>query len=504
MYSSTGYEALYVYLGLHLQQGIRDILISERFFQAIILLLFGAIFFFTVFKFFSRYLPGVMVYKTSVPLSKFFWIFASLFLGISVLKFGSGTIVKNYNYESWHDNPYIVARTIEFDPDLKVSAVFDVLSRTASEFSGLLSHTVDKLFSKTHSQLKAPAFFYKSILYAGSSTITDSKLRSQIDLYTKECIEMVMPLVETKDPTMGLIYGFYKSHQADIDNALSQIELPDSKDDGFSSKKTCLDLKESTTELFFDHVDANVSGWDDMFRNQHIRSFSTEQYRNLSYSSALLNHYQDEDWFDIHKGSQVPRGTSKWFQYLSKLVSWDGLLSVIGVVFGFDGNELHGSALAAKRSEEFNQLLSRAPHVKGFITLILIAAFPLLVFPLVAGKWKWLIFWFLSFFSVLLWEPIWTLFYHLITNLALAGETLEYLGELSSSAHLYYAKVVTSRIYYLFSVYSWLQVISGPFFTASMLLSFRPLLKDKEEESAPAFVGEAKSKAMSATSSTQE
>lgn len=504
MYSSTGYEALYVYLGLNLQKGLRDVLISEGFFQATILLLFGGIFFFTVFKFFSRYLPGVMVYRASIPLSKFFWIFASLFMGISVLKFGAGTLVKDYENQSWHDNPYVVSRAVELDPNIKVSAAFDVLSRTASEFSALLSRTVDKLFSKSHSQLKAPAFFYKSILYAGASTINDPKLRSQIDLYTKECIEKVLPLVETKDPTLGLIYGFYKSHQGDVDNALSQIELPNAKDDGFGAKKTCLDLKQSTSELFYDHVDETVDGWDNAFRSQHVRNFSTEQFRNLSYSSALLNHYLDEDWFGIHKGSQVPKGAAKWFQYLSKLISWDGLLSVVGGVFGRDGNELHGSALAAKRSEEFNQLLSRAPHVKGFITLILIAAFPLLVFPLVAGKWKWLVFWFLSFFSVLLWEPIWTLFYHLVTNLALAGETLEYLGELNSSAHLYYAKVVTSRIYYLFSVYSWLQVISGPFFTASMLLSFRPLLKDKEEESAPAFVGEAKSQAMSAATPSKE
>lgn len=496
MFTSTGYEALYIYLGLNLQKGLRQILISEGFFQAIILLIFGSIFLFTVFKFYSKYVPGSLINRGSVPISKFIWIFASLFLGISVLKVGSNSIVKNYENKSWHDNPYVMARAIDLDESIQVSAIFDILSRTSNEFSALISHSVDKLFSKTHSQLKAPSFFYKSIMYAGSSTIDDPKLRGLINLYTNECIEKVLPLVESNNKKLDFISGFFKLHQTELDTTLSQLKVGEFKDGDFGQVSNCLDLKQTVSNRFYDHVDQTTEKWEGAFQDYYIRNFSEEQFKNISYSSALLNHYQDEDWFGINKGSQLPGGTAKWFQYLNKAFSWDGLLSIGGALFNFNGNDLHGSALAARRSEEFNQLLARAPHVKGFITLILIAAFPLLIFPLVAGKWKWIVYWFLTYFSVQLWDPIWTFFYHIITNLSLAGETLEYLGELNSSAHLYYAKVVTSRIYYMYSVYSWLQVLIGPFFTGMMLMSFRPLLKDKEEERAPAFIGEAKSTAI--------
>ncbi|MCB9061477.1 MAG: hypothetical protein H6622_08150 [Halobacteriovoraceae bacterium] len=496
MYSSTGYEALYLYLGLNLQKGLRDILVSESFFQAIVLLTIGCIFFFTTFKFFSKYLPGVLVYRASVPLSKFFWIFVSIFLGISVLKVGSDSFVKNYEGESWHKNPYVASRGVSIDERVEVSALFDILSRSANEFSALLSHLVDKLMTKSHSQLKAPSFFYKSIMYAGATTIDDPDLREEINFYTKECVEKVLPLVETQDRRLDFISGFFKQNQTELDNALSEIKIEGRDGGDFGTSLDCLELKQNVSNSFHSYVDNTTDGWGDTFRDYYIKNFSEEQFKNISYSSALLNHYLDEDWFGINKGSQVPGGAAKWFQYLNKIFTWDGFLSITGSLLGFDGDGIHGSALAAKRSEEFNQLLSRAPHVKGFITLLLVALFPLLIFPVVAGKWKWIVFWFLTYFSVLLWEPIWTLFYHIVTNLAIAGETLEYLGELNSGAHLYYSKVVTSRIYYMYSVYSWLQVLIGPFFTGCMLMSFRGLLKDKEEESAPQFVGETKSTAI--------
>ena len=57
MYSSTGYEALYLYLGLNLQKGLRDILVSESFFQAIVLLTIGAYFSLRLLSFFQSICP---------------------------------------------------------------------------------------------------------------------------------------------------------------------------------------------------------------------------------------------------------------------------------------------------------------------------------------------------------------------------------------------------------------------------------------------------------------
>jgi hypothetical protein len=52
-----------------------------------------------------------------------------------------------------------------------VSFLFDVLSRSAEEISALIARVIDSVFQSTHSQLDAPDFFFKAIMYAGSETI---------------------------------------------------------------------------------------------------------------------------------------------------------------------------------------------------------------------------------------------------------------------------------------------------------------------------------------------
>ena len=61
------------------------------------------------------------------------------------------------------------------------------------------------------------------------------------------------------------------------------------------------------------------------------------------------------------------------------------------------GRETHGAALAAERSQEFSENLTRAPHVAGFIKMALIALFPWLIFPIVAGHWRILFWWMLGY-----------------------------------------------------------------------------------------------------------
>jgi hypothetical protein len=58
MFSNTAYEALYQYLGLELHSQFIAAITSEVFFKATVLLVFGVVFFVTLTKFFSRYMPN--------------------------------------------------------------------------------------------------------------------------------------------------------------------------------------------------------------------------------------------------------------------------------------------------------------------------------------------------------------------------------------------------------------------------------------------------------------
>ena len=110
MFSNTAYEALYQYLGLELHSQFITVITSEVFFKAMVLIIFGVVFFVTAIKFFSRYMPNTLVSKKHLPLSVFAKIIFCLFLGLALLRVGSNTNVRNYYGESWSSNPYIKTR----------------------------------------------------------------------------------------------------------------------------------------------------------------------------------------------------------------------------------------------------------------------------------------------------------------------------------------------------------------------------------------------------------
>ena len=56
--SNTAYEALYQYLGLSLQERLRDIIVSEGFFKMVILIIFGSLFLITCAKYFTRHISS--------------------------------------------------------------------------------------------------------------------------------------------------------------------------------------------------------------------------------------------------------------------------------------------------------------------------------------------------------------------------------------------------------------------------------------------------------------
>jgi len=480
MFSSTAYEALFEYIGLELHSRFIDVLTSHRVFMAVVLMIFGVMFFMTTAQFFSRYLPGSLVKRRSIPLSKYVKIVACLLVGLSLLRIGSSTGVKRYNGDSWHTNSYIVGKSHNVQAEYRVSFIFDILSRTAEETSRLLNRIVDKMFRSANSELEAPSFFYKAIMYAGASTLNDPDLRGAVQVYSDACINRILPLIGSKE-SLDRLDGVFRSDQA-IDLQLAGLAIDTPGRPGFN----CLDAKNEVRQRLSDQSTATgdeVSPLVDKYLS--VTSLNDTTYKNLKMSMSLVDHYlgERETAFGIQKGSQPQEGSARVFQYINRFFSWDGLMSVFG-------RDTHGAALAAQRSQEFSENLTRAPHVAGFIKMAMIAIFPWLIFPIVAGYWRILIWWMLGYTSVLLWAPIWTLFYHVMMGISMSAETLAAFGELSDGISLYSANLIISRMNYMYAVYAWVQLLIGAGFTGSILWFARPILSDSEEESTPEFIGE--------------
>lgn len=488
MFSNSAYEALYQLLGLSLHAKFIEWITGETFFKMLVLMIFGSVFFFTLLKFVSRYLPGSLIDRKQIPLSRFVKIVACLFLGLAILRVGTDATVKDFQGKSWANNAYVRAHASDVEPEYRVSVVFNLMSRTAEELTGLLSRIIDGVFAKEGtSQLTAPNMFYKAIMYAGTTTIDDPDLRDQLRFYSGECFSKIIPSLGATQGRTATDEFFRASGSIDRELADVSIDLGDGK------TTNCLEVKESTYKRLEEFSRAKTEGffkylpWPSIIGVAEARKYDPNAFKNYVAAGALANFYADqtESRLGIQKGAEVPGAAAQNFQVLGRIFSWDGILGMLGM------RDVQGASEAAKRSQEFSEHLARAPHVAGFVRMLLIAVFPFLMFFVVAGKWRVLLIWFWIYFSVLLWTPLWTLLYHVMLGIAQSSEVMEQFGNLNDGVSLYSASVIRHRIYYMFSIYSWLQILVATLTTGSAFMFLKPMLGESSEESAPEFLGTA-------------
>ncbi len=492
MFASTAYEAYYTYIGIYLHEASIKIITSQEFFIAILVLILGVSFLLGSWRYFSKYMPGLFGRGRTVSITFFFKILACFLIGMSLLKVDSSSHVRNFQRMSWHTNPYINSRFPSVDDSYRVSFVFDLLTRSAEEIARFASIVVDRLFAKTNSQLEAPAAFYKAVLYAGSQTIDDPGLRDKIDVYTDSCFDKVLPLLG-QAKTEGRIDEFFKNNGV-VDRELEHI--PIQLEDG--KKITCLNLKEEVRTHLWAYAEEKGAKFSTQYRGKYflpLRQITAEDQRNLIASGALVNHYlsKTEDSMGTQEGAKVEGKLASFLLGWSRFWSFDGFLSFLG-----QGDQV-GAVLTSQRAEKFSEYLQRAPHLKGLVQLFLIAIFPWLVFLVVAGRWRVLIAWFGVYVSVLLWTPIWTLMYHLMTSIALSTELMREFGKISDGVSLYSSSFITAKLYQFYSIYSWVQLIVGPLPT--MILGyglFSSFIKDSQGEEAPSVVTATKDVGMAA------
>jgi hypothetical protein len=489
MFSSTAYEAFYTIIGLHFHEASIKIITSQAILAGILALTFGAAFFFAIWGYFKRYLPGFIGGFQGATLGTFVKLLASFLLGVSLLKVGSLSNVRNHERVSWHGNNYISTKVVDLQENYKVSFLFDLLTQSSEEMANFLGMVVDRLFEKTNSEQHAPSAFYKAILYAGSVSIDDQKIRSMIDLYSGECFDKVIPLIEMANRE-DKISEFFRPYGA-VDNALKEITLPTQNGDEI----TCYDLKEKVNGDLYNYarkVTSKTAKYDEVVSFQVRRDTINE-----TISSALNNYFTEKaetQRLNIQRGAEIPSGGfAKFLMGWKRLTSWDGAVSLFGAEY------LEGASLTADRALQFNEYLKRAPHLKGMVKLFLIAAFPWLIFFVFTGKWKILISWWAVYFSVLLWTPLWTLLYHLMTTVALSTDVLEAFGRMNDGVSLYSSELITNKIYQFYAIYSWLQLIVGPLPTMVLAWGmFTGFLSDSQQESTPAVVSDITSTAKSA------
>ena len=478
MFSNTAYEALYRYLGLVFHAGSIQLITSEPFFKGLILVIFGGLFLLTSWQFVSRHLLGHLVQRHNVPLSKFIKLTFCLVLGISILKVSGRIDVEDFGNQSWAQNSYVKDRVSNLEGSYEVSFVFDLLSRSAEEIGKYLTYAGDYIFGRgKDSYLKSPYAYAKAIMLAGAATIDDDKLRTMTSAYTHKCLQRILPDV-IDDNSDGKLNKMFRTDAA-IDNLLSKIQL--SEDGGLVY--TCRDFKVELTDALDKYAIQKYGKPPE----GAIPSEQSKIAMNVNVSSMLLNHFRNEreTVWGIQRGSSVPGATGTVYQYLGKLFSWDAFVSIF--TFGH-GSNTHGASEAASRAKDFSELLTRAPHLKGIVMMILIGIFPWLIFPVVYGKWQILTWWFWIYLSVCLWTPIWAILYHVMQNIAFTGETLNHLGELSDGVSIYSAQVVLDRIYYLYSVFAMAQLMVPAITTGLAIYFLRPMLSGASAEEKPEFI----------------
>jgi hypothetical protein len=490
MFSSTAYEALYTYLGLHLHSISIELITSQQFFIAVLFLIFGISFLILCFRFASKYLPGVFVTKRPVPLSSFVKLIFGLFLGISLLKVGGSIDIKNHSRASWHKNGYLNQHLPEVYENYKVSFIFKIIAKSGEEIAHFANVLVDKIFQSSNSQIKAPDFFYKAIIMAGAATIDDANLRSKIQLYTNACFAQVLPQIE-KNTGSDLKSQFFNQDD-ELDELLRNIPIKVGNRTidclvikweivsdlrAMAQEKNKVLLKKDAITISMENKGHVINNIYDVFSNW----YNEEAHLNQWASSALSNFYLEKKSgpLGLHKGSIIPNDSAVSLFQILKTSLWTKSLYLTG------NGKYSGAAMAGERALKFSEMLKRAPQVQGIAKMILIFIFPWMIFLVVAGRWKVLIYWGAMYTSVLMWTPIWTFFYHIMTSLAASTEMMAQFGRLSDGISLYGSQLITSKLYSFYAVYSWVQILCGPLPTTMLGFFLSPLLRDTEQDSSP-------------------
>ena len=67
-----------------------------------------------------------------------------------------------------------------------------------------------------------------------------------------------------------------------------------------------------------------------------------------------------------------------------------------------------------------------------------------------------------------------------MSGIALSSEVMQGFKSLQDGISLYSAQLISARVYHLYAVYSWLQILTGTLFTGGLLWAIRPAMMDTQ------------------------
>ena len=116
-----------------------------------------------------------------------------------------------------------------------------------------------------------------------------------------------------------------------------------------------------------------------------------------------------------------------------------------------------GTASAASEANKFSQQIKQAPHLKGAILFLLIGGFPILVFLILLFGFKPLKYWFMTYFFVSMWTPIWALLYAVNIGFLKNSSFILQLQSFSDGLSFHTAAAINSQIMHSYTVFLWSQ-----------------------------------------------
>ena len=327
--------------------------------------------------------------------------------------------------KNWYQHPVAGKKITEVTP--KANLLFTYLAGGAEEIAFLSQHFFNDLFTGGNASNESPRWLFRAMIHASATHVDDPQLLDMIEAYGEGCLEPVLASISPFD--------FWLKEQEKRNSVIWKkfAELQP-----FGIDKNCLDLRH----------DLEVKLWSWASTNSNTANFSELQpdgvsavlpeaksydwVANLFASNALLNHIRisegdSPNHFTNPKGANFEEGVGIWrsLRKLFSIESWEYFLF---------GKEHAGDLHATGAAEELTKILRMAPEVKGRIVFYLIAIFPLfLLWAALRGAFGPLFFCSIMYLSIAMWEPLWSLSYHVLLAQMDAEKYLQAVAELNST-----------------------------------------------------------------------
>lgn len=485
MFSSTGYEAYYTYLGAVMQSTMLDFITNQKALKGLLVFLFASMLLLAIINFFKNYLPSGFStggFNGGTALIGIVKVICAFMFVSGLLSFRVNPVIKNYDRQSWMDSRYFENKKIV--GDIKVSGVYFFITNTLEEVGRAIGLVIDNTLKTrgTEGNLKTPDFFYKAMMYAGSSTIESESLRNNLDIFTNECLPIVLSLPEYQDA--GGISKIFRGE------SLARSHLRGRRVEFLNLN--CEELRGLVNHELLE--EAKQLGLPEY---TGIGMSFQKNIQTVAASKKILNHWinSQEDAVGTSRAAKFSSGGVyngvNILQFIEKAQTTEGMMNMLTRLFTGSGTSFQNINNATKASMKFSEMTKRAPHLLGLLKMLLSTVFPFLVFVIVLGKWKPLVWWSALYFSLCLWSPLWSMFYHIMTNMMISSSEFQrFSGDsLNGGVFLYASSVLQNKSYYFYEIYSWIQLMTGPGFTGMFAMGLKGALSNGAQESTLNTVG---------------